>query len=73
MSQCTLGKYYLLGRGCEMNPLESFKCFQRAAIQNYAEAQYWLGYCYSWGIGVEKNIEEANKWYKKAEELGFKK
>ena len=56
-----------------MNPLESFKCFQRAAIQNYAEAQYWLGYCYSWGIGVEKNIEEANKWYKKAEELGFKK
>lgn len=26
------------------------------------EAQYWLGYKYYWGYGVEKNYKEAEKW-----------
>lgn len=40
------------------------------AEQGNAEAQYSLGVCYRCGDGVEKNLEEAIKWYKKAAEQG---
>lgn len=36
------------------------------AEQGNAEAQYNLGICYDNGYGIEKNIEEAVKWYRKA-------
>lgn len=41
------------------------------AEQGNAEAQYSLGVCYRCGDGVEKNLEEAIKWYKKAAEQGY--
>ena len=31
---------------------------------------YKLGYCYNYGKGVDKNHEEAAKWYKMAAENG---
>ena len=43
------------------------------AEQGNAEAQYSLGVCYRCGDGVEKNLEEAIKWYKKAAEQGYAK
>ena len=36
-----------------------------------ASGQYHLGYMYHEGLGVEKNIKEAEKWYKKAFEKGI--
>ena len=36
-----------------------------------AEVQYWLGYCYNYGTGVEKDETEAVKWYRKAAEKGL--
>lgn len=41
------------------------------AEQGNAEAQYSLGVCYRCGDGVEKNLEEAIKWYRKAAEQGY--
>ena len=43
------------------------------AEQGNAEAQYSLGVCYRCGDGVEKNLEEAIKWYRKAAEQGYAK
>ena len=36
-----------------------------------AEVQYWLGYCYNYGTGVERDEAEAVKWYRKAAEQGY--
>ena len=41
------------------------------AEQGNAEAQYSLGVCYRCGDGVEKNLEEAVKWYRKSAEQGY--
>lgn len=41
------------------------------AEQGNAEAQYSLGVCYRCGDGVEKNVEEAVKWYRKSAEQGY--
>ena len=43
---------------------------QQAAEQNYAPALFYLGWCYTEGVGVQKNIKEAVEWYNKAASLG---
>ncbi|WP_456402947.1 hypothetical protein [Hydrogenimonas sp.] len=35
-----------------------------------AEAQYYLGMLYYEGFGVEKSLEEAKRWFKKASRQG---
>lgn len=40
------------------------------AEQGNAKAQYNLGLCYAKGVGVEKDLKEAVKWYSKAAEQG---
>ena len=42
-----------------------------AAEAGHAKAQYQVGYMYFVGEGVQKNIQEAIKWYKKSAEQGF--
>jgi FOG: TPR repeat, SEL1 subfamily len=34
-------------------------------------AQYGLGFCYANGLGVNKDNEEAVKWYRLAADQGF--
>lgn len=46
--------------------LIAVKCYRRAAMLGYAEAQNLLGECYEIGMGVAKNEEEAVQWYTKA-------
>lgn len=41
------------------------------AEQGNAEAQYNLAVCYDSEYGVEKNVEEAVKWYRKSAEQGY--
>jgi TPR repeat protein len=41
-----------------------------AETADHAYAQYFVGRMYAAGQGVEKNIETAAKWYRKASELG---
>ena len=48
--------------------VEAVKWYRKAAEQNYAEAQYNLGVCYTNGQGVAKDAVEAVKWFRKAAE-----
>ncbi len=40
----------------------------KAAMRGSLEAQVNLGICYSQGLGVEQNYEEAIKWFQRAAE-----
>jgi len=51
----------------EASPFESYKY---AAENNDPEAMFILARYYEEGIGVEKDINEAKKWYNKAASLG---
>ena len=42
------------------------------AEQGDAEAQIRLGRCYKWGDGVEEDLVEAVRWYRKAAAQGNK-
>ena len=44
----------------------ALKSYKRAAEQYFMDAQWNLGYCYSCGFGIEKNMKEARKWFRKA-------
>ncbi len=45
--------------------------YDAAARQGYAFAQYNLGRCFEFGIGIEKDFDEAREWYTKAAEKGI--
>ena len=61
---------YDCGAGIAQNKREAFKWFLKAAEQGNAEAQYFVGNCYSNGDGITENKKEAAKWYRKAAEQG---
>ena len=50
------------------NTREAVKWLHKAAEQGHQEAQYELGHSYEFGIGVEINLQEADKWYRMGEE-----
>lgn len=50
---------------------EAFEYYLKAARQGDAEAQFYLGLCYNYGDGVEKDLSEAVVWYRKAADQGF--
>jgi len=45
---------------------QAFILFQSSAEMGFAPAQHNVGFLYSNGIGVEKDLVEAAKWYRKA-------
>lgn len=57
-----VGMHYYLKQEYQV----AFGWFAKAAKFDYAEAQYYIGLCYAQGTGVEKDYEEAMKWYLKA-------
>ena len=70
VSQVELGKIYKLDRE---NYKEAAKWFRMAVEQNDPEAQYYLGTLYNFGDGVEEDIDEALKWYRKSADQGYEK
>lgn len=50
---------------------EIAKMYAQAADLGYAPAQNAIGDCYYSGTGVEKSIEKASEWYRKAAEQGM--
>ncbi len=68
-----LGDCYADGKGVAQNEAEAVRWYRKAAEQNHAEAQYWLGACYADGEGVTQNDAEAVKWYRAAAEQGHAK
>ena len=49
---------------------EAVKLFRAGAEKGGAEAQMMLAYCLEYGIGIEKDEKEAEKWMKKAADAG---
>lgn len=47
------------------------QCYHEAAEWGIKQAQYNLAGCYELGLGVEQNLGEAMKWYRKATENGL--
>src|SRR3990170_7667419 len=50
---------------------QAVEWLSRAAYQDDARAQFHLGICYSQGLGVKKNNEEAMKWFLYADQNSF--
>lgn len=50
---------------------EAFEYYLKAARQGDAEAQFYLGLCYNYGDGVEKDLSEAVVWFRKAAHQGL--
>ena len=61
---------YDQGKGVIQDYEEAFKWYQLAADQEYARAQYSLGYMYEDGEGVDRDYAEAVKWWRLAAEQG---
>lgn len=69
-AQCSYGKCLYIGSGIAKNPAAAFTWFARSAEQNLDIAQYNLGIMYLKGVYVEKNLDEAKKFFKLAMENG---
>jgi TPR repeat protein len=54
---------YWLGRGVAKDDQRAFALNAEAAQQGYADAVLAMGWFYLNGVGVERNIERARKWY----------
>lgn len=65
--QQMLGAKLFVGRlGVPKDALEAVTWYRKAADQNYAPAQYDLGFCYAYGQGVAKDDAQAARWFRKA-------
>lgn len=66
-AQEKLGDIYRQGLlGNDESPKNSFNWYLKAAEQGRASAQFYVGYYYSSGYGVKKNLTLAFEWYSKA-------
>ncbi len=70
-AQLFYGRFLCKGIGTALDPAEAVAWFRKAADQDCPAAFYELGVCYENGEGVEKNLDEAENWYRKAVDGGF--
>ena len=61
-AQTELGIMYLTGKCVSQSDSKAFNLFLKAARQGHIEAQRQVAKMYYEGIGVEKDIYEADKW-----------
>ena len=70
-AQFQLGKMCEQGQGISSpDHLKAFNWYQEAAQKGNPKAQYALGVLYKTGLGVEKNNENASRWFHRADEKG---
>ncbi len=52
---------------------EVFACFDRGLkiAPQHASLQYYVGFAYEWGHGVQEDGSEAALWFRRAAEQGF--
>jgi len=79
MSECFLDDLYKQGLrhmavGMDNNNDRALSvamhCFKKAAEGGHAEAQCGIAICFVGGMGIEKNIQQAEYWAKKSSEQG---
>ena len=69
--QFYMGKYYEFGFNIvPKDKNKEIELYRKAADQGFSLALEMMGRCYEIGYGVEKNLTEAIKWYRKAAEHG---
>ena len=61
---------YANGQGVQKDDAASIAWAQKAADQNFASAQYFLGQAYLQGRGVRQDNGSAAAWFRKAAEQG---
>lgn len=67
MAQCMLGLAYSTGyANAAKDMVRAVSWFRKAAEQNNADAQYWLGVLNQRGDGIAKDEVAALTWYRKA-------
>lgn len=72
-SQYLMGYYYRNGTNdlpCDYSKARIW--FEKSANNRYAPAAYYLGLIYFGGLGVPKDVYEAEKWFGKAKQLGYR-
>ncbi len=70
-AQRHIGVYYSNGFGVPEDKVKSYEWTLKAANNGYPDAQFYMGEYYFYGneiIGIDKNNNEAVKWYLKAAE-----
>ena len=73
-AQFDLGNRYYYGYDyVRKNLTKAVEWYTKAAEQGHAKAQFNLGLCYEYGIGVEKDLIKAMEWYTKASKHGYEK
>lgn len=73
-AQFNLALYYSKGlHGFAKNPEESFAWALKSAEQGYAQAECFVGACYEFGVGTNKNRDLSQEWYQKARVKGVER
>lgn len=71
MLETNVGLHYYDGVGVERNYIKAFEWFDKAAINNVAGAQYYLGEMYEKGYAVKQDYSKALEWYVKSSNQNF--
>ena len=72
-AQIFYGRFLCKGIGTALDPAAAVEWFRKAADQNCPDAFYELGVCYENGEGVDRDLDKAIGWYRKALEGGFER
>ena len=65
--------YYEGSGGAEKDYYQAFKCFKKSAMDEHVFGQYYLGLCYLYGLGTEKNNLLAWKWLNRSSKYFYDK
>jgi hypothetical protein len=72
IAQVRLANFYREGYNLvDQDYKKAFKWYLKAAKQKSSEGEFYVGFCYFYGYGVEKNKQEAAKWMFYAKEHGY--
>lgn len=66
-----MGLAYDNGEGVRQDYTKALQSFHKAADQDYAVAQSYIGIMYESGAGVQQNKTTAKEWYGKGGDNGF--
>lgn len=64
------GLRHLCGDGIPRDNARALRCFQEAARQGYAPAEYALGHCLFTGQGASQDVAQAVEWFQRAANHG---
>ena len=63
MDECSIGCFYFSGRIFKQDYSKAVFWFNNAVIADDVRAQGALGDMYVVGLGVQKDLEQANDWF----------